>query len=97
MFTLEIGGKPIAVIDSTEEDARELFESEEFKEDLLGLESDGKPLWDGKAKLLVRAANAEEKAEFDEADLEDEDDLEEGEPIIMFLVTVDNLEDDEED
>jgi hypothetical protein len=47
MFTLEIAGKPIAITDASEVDAREVLESETFKQDLMHIESDGAPLWDG--------------------------------------------------
>ncbi len=89
MFTLTISDKPVAITNADEEEARELLMSEDFKEDLKVLESDGAPLWDGFASLNVRAATDEEKAEFEDADFdeEDDDDEEEG-PYIMFLVDV---------
>ena len=34
MFTLEIDGRPIAITDAEEAQARDIFESEEFKQDL---------------------------------------------------------------
>ena len=65
--------------------------SEDFKDDLKVLESEGAPLWDGFATLNVRSATDEEKTEFENADFDDEedddDDGEEG-PYIMFLVDV---------
>jgi hypothetical protein len=71
--------------------------SEEFKDDLKVLASEGAPLWDGFASLNVRPATEEEKAEFEGADFdEDEEDEEEEEgPYIMFLVDV--TDPDEED
>ena len=90
MFTLTISDKPVAITNTNEDEARELLMSEEFKEDLKVLESEGAPLWDGFASLNVRAATDDEKAEFEEADFdedEDDDDEEEG-PYIMFLVDV---------
>ena len=47
MYTLEVGGKAIAVTNADEEQARELFMSEDFKADLLSLRSENQPLWDG--------------------------------------------------
>jgi len=90
MFTLTISDKPVAITNADEEEARELLMSEDFKEDLKVLESEGAPLWDGVASLNVRPATDEEKAEFEDADFdeeEDDDDEEEG-PYIMFLVAV---------
>ena len=61
MFTIEIGGKPIAVVDAVESDARELLEQSEFRDDLTSLTSGGKPLWDGRAALTMRPATPEER------------------------------------
>jgi hypothetical protein len=90
MFTLTISDKPVAITNANEEEARELLMSDDFKEDLKVLESDGAPLWDGFASLNVRAATDEEKAEFEDADFDEEDDEDEEEegPYIMFLVDV---------
>ena len=65
MFTLEIAGKPIAVTDASEDDAREVLESETFKADLMQIESGGAPLWDGFATLSVRPATRAEIAAFE--------------------------------
>ncbi|WP_419899071.1 hypothetical protein [Roseomonas sp. USHLN139] len=88
MFTLEIGGRPIAVIDTDEEDARELVDSAPFREDLKRLLSEDKPIWDGQAALTVRAATEEEIAEFEASDEGEEDD---------FADAADDEADDEED
>lgn len=102
MFTLEIGGKAVAVTDADEATARELFESEEFREDLKSLSSDGQPIWDGKAAFNIRQSNKDESDEFAAADFadddyedEDEDDAEDSGATIMFLVAIDD--EDEED
>ena len=99
MFTLEIKGTAIAVTNATEDEAAGLFESEEFKEDLKTLTSDGKPLWDGRTPLTIRPASEEEIDSFDEAmndeEYEDEDDADDEEPIdVVFLVEVDSMEGD---
>ncbi len=100
MFTLTISDKPVAITNADEDEARELLMSDDFKEDLKVLESEGAPLWDGFASLNVRPATEEEKAEFEGADFdedEDEDDDEEEGPYIMFLVDVtdpDEVEDE---
>jgi hypothetical protein len=51
MFTLEIGDKPIAITDADGAQARVIFESDEFKQDLTAMTSEGIPLWDGRAPL----------------------------------------------
>jgi len=97
MFTLTISDKPIAMTNADEEEARELFMSEDFKEDLKNLESEGAPLWDGFATLNIRPATEEEAAEFEDADFdEDEDDEDEG-PYIMFLVDVNDPDEEDEE
>ena len=98
MFTLTISDKPVAITNADEQEARELLMSDDFKEDLKSLESEGAPLWDGFASLNVRPATEEEKAEFEGADFdeEDEDDDEEEGPYIMFLVDVTDPDEDDE-
>jgi hypothetical protein len=105
MFTLEIGGRAIAVTDADHDEAHALLQSDEFKDDLKRLEGDGGPLWDGRSPLTVRPATDDEIAEFEQ--IEDDEDSEgdladplsdedEDGPLIMFLVPI-NASDDEED
>ena len=54
MFTVEIGGSPIAITNADEAQARDVLESEEFKQDLMATTSDGAPLWNGRALLTIR-------------------------------------------
>jgi hypothetical protein len=97
MFTLEIGGRAIAVTDADHDEAQALLNSEEFKEDLKSLEDENGPIWDGRAALMVRPATDDEIAEFEQ--VEDEEDSEsdshdglssedEDGPLIMFLVPI---------
>jgi len=108
MFTLEIAGKAIAITNADEEQARELFMSEDFREDLKSFTSEGQPLWDGSAAFTVRRASddeieafddaiAEDEEDWDEEDVEasDEEDDEEGIDV-MFLVTVDEMDDQDD-
>ncbi|MGO4573435.1 hypothetical protein [Microvirga sp. 2TAF3] len=103
MFTLEIAGKAVAITNADEDQAQELFTSEEFKDDLKAFTSDGEPLWDGKAPLKVRRASEDEADAFDDAmeddeeDLDEEDDDDEGGIDVMFLVLVDDVDDDQDD
>ena len=71
MFTLTISDKPIAVTNAEADEARELFMSEEFKEDLKALESEGAPLWDGFATLSVRPAEHKEALDARWKDIRD--------------------------
>jgi hypothetical protein len=98
MFTLTISDKPVAITNAAEDEARELFLSEDFREDLKILESEGAPLWDGFATLNIRPASSEEVTEFEEADMDDESgaDDDDGAPLIMFLVDVTDPDDTEE-
>ncbi|EIM24569.1 hypothetical protein [Microvirga lotononidis] len=99
MFTLTISDKPVAITNADEDEARELLMSEDFKDDLKVLESEGAPLWDGFATLTVRAATEEEKNEFENADFDDDEDDDDGEegPYIMFLVDVTDPDELEEE
>ena len=56
MFTLEIAGKPITVTNASEDEAREVFESDAFKEDLMAIESERAPIWDGFAPMTIRGS-----------------------------------------
>ena len=100
MYTLEIAGKAVAITNADEDQARELFMSDEFKDDLRAFTSDGAPLWDGSAPLTVRKASEDETDAFDDAmddeDLEDEDEDDESGIDVMFLVDVDDMDDEDE-
>ena len=102
MFTIEIAGRPVAVTDANEEEPRKLLEGEEFRADLLRLETDGGPLWNGRSALTVRAATEDEIAEFEQVDDDEDEDDEEGDEdaeeeeededaevaVIVFLVPI---------
>jgi alkanesulfonate monooxygenase SsuD/methylene tetrahydromethanopterin reductase-like flavin-dependent oxidoreductase (luciferase family) len=91
MFTLVISSTPIAITDADEAQAREIFNSDEFKQDLSALTSEGSPLWDGQASLHIRPASQEEIAAFGtpDEDLDDLDDDEDG-VFVTFLVPIDH-------
>ena len=61
-----------------EEQARELFLSESFKDDLKSFKSEGRSLWDGSATLATRPASEDEIDAFYEA-LDEEDEVDEDE------------------
>ena len=100
MVTLDIAGKAVAVTNADGEEARELFLSESFKQDLTSFKSEGRPLWDGSAALSVRPASEDEIDAFNEAlDEEDEvdddreDDDDDLDIDVVFLVSIDEIDD----
>ena len=95
MFTVEIDGRAIAVTNAQEDQARDLIESEEFLDDLMVMESNGKPVWNGQTPVTLRPATPDEKAEFHEAEDLDDDIDDEDEPCVVFLIDIDD-EDDED-
>ena len=74
MFTLEIDGTAVAVINGTEEVAKDLFTCDGFKDDIRAMTSEGRPLWNGTSALKVRAATEEEIEIFEDAVAEDDGD-----------------------
>jgi hypothetical protein len=98
MVTLEIGGKAVAVTNAEGEQARELFLSESFKDDLKSFKSEGRSLWDGSAALTTRPASEDEIDSFYEVlDEDDEDDQDEDyddlDIDVVFLVSIDEIDD----
>jgi hypothetical protein len=103
MYTLEIAGIAIATTDADEAEAREIFESEDFLDDIRGFTSAGAPIWDGVSAFVIRSANEEEIEAFaeiedveDDAEGEAEDEFDEEGANIMFLVDIDQFEDEGE-
>jgi hypothetical protein len=99
MVTLEIAGKAVAVTNADEEQARELFLSESFKDDLKSFKSEGRSLWDGSAALTTRPASEDEIDAFYEA-LDEEDEVDEDDEAdddldidVVFLVSIDEIDD----
>jgi hypothetical protein len=93
MFTIEIGGIPIATTNADEAQARDVFASEEFRHDLMAMTSGGTPLWDGKAPLTVRSAFRHEVDVFDDPGLDGtkfDDEAEDDSVFVAFLVPVDH-------
>jgi len=99
MVTLEIAGKAVAVTNADEGQARELFLSESFKDDLKSFKSEGRSLWDGSAALTTRPASENEIDAFYEAldeedEVEDDDDYDDDLDIdVVFLVSIDEIDD----
>jgi hypothetical protein len=96
MFTIEINGKGIAVVDADEDQARALAEDDDFLADLRSMTSNGEPLWNGSDALVIRIASDDEVEIVEATDDEDEDEEDEDEGVmIVFIPPID--EDDEGD
>src|SRR5918994_3105748 len=68
MQTIEISGRPTVVVNGSKDEVQALLEDEEFYEDLLIFETEGKPLWSGDRKdLFIRAAIEDEIAKWEKA------------------------------
>ncbi|WP_201838365.1 hypothetical protein [Microvirga zambiensis] len=93
MFTVEIGGIPIATTNADEAQAQDVFASAEFRHDLMAMTSGGTPLWDGKAPLTVRPALRHEAELFNDPGLDEnefDDETEDDSVFVAFLVPVDH-------
>src|SRR3954470_399185 len=109
MFTLEIDGTAVAVINGTEEVARDLFTCDGFKEDIQAMTTEGRPLWNGTSELKIRPATEDEVEIFEDALAEDDSDADfesdprhadssetqedEDEADIVFLLDIDEDDD----
>jgi hypothetical protein len=94
IFTIEIGDTPTLVFEALNfREAHELCHEQWLKGDLTEANSDGVPLWDGKAKLRARMAVPDEIALFTEA-------KNNGEPsdglMLVYLVELDGEATDDE-
>ena len=63
VFTLEVAGRPVAcILAETPEEARQALDDPWFRDGLLGVEGEDRPVWRGDAEISVRAATPEELA-----------------------------------
>jgi len=107
MYTLVIDGVAVAMTDADEAEAREIFDSEDFKADLADFTTDGKPVWNGTSPFEIRPAtedeedlfddSLEEDEEEDEGEGDDEEEEEEDGASVVFLVVVDQFDDEFDD
>ncbi len=68
VYVLEISEKPTLAFEATSyNEARSLTKEDWLREELARLQSNGLPVWDGQAKLIVRRAEEAEKQVFTEA------------------------------
>jgi hypothetical protein len=87
VFTLNVGGKPTLVFAAlTHKEAWQLPKEDWLRGDLISEKSNGTPVWDGDAKLSIRAATAEETAVYGNAaaGAEPSDDL-----LLVYLIELD--------
>jgi hypothetical protein len=67
IYTVEVGGRPVAAMQSTSlDEAEEFLRSDAFLNDLTIYEmkggEPGEPMWDGEAEILVRDSSPDEVA-----------------------------------
>jgi hypothetical protein len=97
MFTLEIGGKPVAMIHANKTQALAFLEAEFFKRDMQRWLTNGKPIWDGEAEFNVRPSSAEEIAHFKGPDPYPPHGASEDDPVVVLLIDAYDPDDVEED
>jgi hypothetical protein len=98
IFVLEIKGTAVLAFEADNaDDARTYAESAGEEEDLTELRSKGAPLWNGRDAITVRPATDAESDLFEEAREEDweHEPHADGEDFIVYLVPLDEPEDDE--
>src|SRR5262245_12770698 len=91
IFVAEIQGRGIAAYgDVSKVDADDWFGSEEFREGLMVLENEGKPLWNGEDEIYLRDAFPEEADRWRAAHAVGlrAGEYEEGEGMVRFLIPV---------
>ncbi len=102
MHTVEIAGRPTLVVSGSKDEIEDLLTDGWLREDLMDLETEGRPLWSGQHKdLLVRPASEEEAAHWEEvlslAMLESDVTENDRNGYIVYLVPIAGPADDEED
>jgi len=93
VYVAEINGRGIAAVNADQiSDAEKFVKNPAIEIELMVLESDGTPLWDGEAPICLRAAVPEEQAAWqdfqDQAIRENKIDQDKPEPQLCFLVPV---------
>jgi hypothetical protein len=68
MHTIEIAGRPTLVVNGSKDEVQDLLTDSWLLEDLLVLETQGRPLWFGRQKdFFVRPASEAEVSQWEEA------------------------------
>ena len=98
LFTIEIGDTPTLTFEAqNQREAQELCHEQWLKDDLAEAQSDGTPVWDGKAKLRARMALPDESAVFAEAKNEAKNNSQPSDGLMLvYLVKLDGGEPDEQ-
>ena len=99
LFTVEVAGRPVLVFtEESQESAQELVSSL-IGPDLQEFESGGEPVWDGKAELTVRTADAVETERWEQGfeDAKEGGAGQDADDFAVFLVELDEEEDEDED
>ncbi len=87
IFVLEIENRPVLAFEAlSNRDAKEIIRESWFHDDLKRARSNGKPLWDGEAKLRVGVAVGEQVKEIEVLLRAEPDD---SEIAIVYLVSLD--------
>jgi len=102
VFTLEVDGRPVVAIRASSfECASETVEEKSFRADLMALDSEDRPLWDGKAPTYLRTAHPEEVAtverSFAKAVRSGEAEMDMDREWVVFLVPVTDPSDEGHD
>src|SRR4051812_13288650 len=100
IYVAEIEGRAIVAFGAENyAEARDLMATEWLHDDLAVLETNGRPLWDGKSELHVREAVEEEHAEWESswaaALLQGEATADEKDEWVVYLVPVSDPTDKE--
>lgn len=99
VYVAEISGRGIAAFDAANDAEAELhLEDKAFRSDLVVLQSQGRPLWDGVSEIHVRQASVQEAAAWQSGTIVGDEDR------FVFLVPVvdpsrygDDDDDDDDD
>jgi hypothetical protein len=101
IYVAEIGGHAICAFDAEDEDDAESFiDDDAFKSDLLSLEFEERPLWNGKDPIDIRIAHPQEAAMHDSSNAEamaDDEGPEEDDVYVTFLIAVTDPRGEEEE
>lgn len=97
IFVLEVNGTPTLAFEADDmDDANAYAASEEVREDLTELTSNGAPLWNGKDATKLRTATEAEEDLFEEQRGEDWEEEPHADPedFVVFLVPIDEPDED---
>jgi hypothetical protein len=88
VYALDVGDVPVLTFAATTfREAQSLCREQWLRTDLTEAHSNGAPVWDGKSKLTVRRASADETARFHSAIAEAVDDS--GDLVLVYLIELD--------